>query len=297
MAAQQNLFRSLNLIRLLKQRPGKTLDQLAQILDCTPRHVRRYMSMLEEVGYCIDKEGKQPPRFYIFEDERRQQAVFTEEEAQLLQLTLASVAETNPLLAPLRQKIYQQSTLFPLADSLVGQHQSKVVAQLAQAIRERRQVRLLRYHSINSNTIRDRLVEPHSFSDDYSQLTVYEPASDSVKTFKTQRAEDVELLATPQTKPPTEVHTDPFGWPGKPVRVSLCLTAKAHRLLMEEHPLTQPDFIARPDEDHFPYTYTGEVRSWVGLGRFYLSLPGEVRVDEPEAFREYLKGRLADFSI
>lgn len=297
MAAQQNLFRSLKLIRLLKQRPGKTLDQLAQILDCTPRHVRRYMSMLEEVGYCIDKEGKQPPRFYIFEDERRQQAPFTEEEAQLLQLTLASVAETNPLLAPLRQKIYQQSTLFPLADSLVGQHQSKVVAQLAEAIRNRRQVRLLRYHSINSNSISDRLVEPHSFSDDYSQLTVYEPASDSVKTFKTQRAEDVELLETPQTKPPTEVPTDPFGWPGKPVRVSLRLTAMAHRLLIEEHTLTQPDVTTRPDDDQFPYAYMGEVRSWLGLGRFILGIPGEVHVDEPEEFREYLRGRIGAFEV
>lgn len=141
------------------------------------------------------------------------------------------------------------------------------------------------------------LVEPHSFSDDYSQLTVYEPASNLVKTFKTQRVEDVELLGTPQTKLPTEVHNNPFDWPGKPVRVSLCLTAKAHRLLIEEHPLTQPDVTANPDNAHFPYTYTGEVRSWVGLGRFVLGIPGEVRVDEPEAFRDYLRGRIGAFEV
>lgn len=212
MAAQQNLFRSLKLIRLLKQRLGKTLDQLAQILACTPRHVRRFMETLEEVGYCIDKEGKQPPRFYIFDDERQQQAKFTEEEAQLLQQALATSAVTNPLLAPLRQKIYQHSTLFPLADSLINQHQGLVIARLAEAIRDRRQVWLLRYHSVNSNSISDRLVEPHSFSDAYSQLTVYEPSTSSHKTFKTQRIEAVELLDLSQTQPPAEILTDAFNW-------------------------------------------------------------------------------------
>lgn len=142
------------------------------------------MEALEEAGYCIDKEGKRPPRFYIFEDERKQQANFTEEEAQLLQLALAALPDTNPLLTPLRQKIYRHSTLLPLAKSLTDQHQGQVVAQLAQAIRDRRQVQLLRYYSANSNSVSDQLIEPHGSSDHYTQLTAYEPESDTVKTFK-----------------------------------------------------------------------------------------------------------------
>ena len=215
MAAQQNLQRTLKLIRLLKQRPGKTLAQLAQLLECNPRHARRYMDALEAAGFLIDKEGRRPPRFYLFEDERRQRVEFTEEEAQLLRQALAALPDTNPLLAPLRQKIYQYSTLLPLADGLVDQHQSQVVARLAEAIRNRQQVRLLRYHSVNGNTISDRIVEPHGFSDDFAQLTAYEPGTDSGKTFKTQRIEDVEILDQPQTQPPTDIPTDPFGWPGE----------------------------------------------------------------------------------
>lgn len=79
MAAQQNLFRALKLIRLLKQQPGKTLNQLAYILECPPRHVRRFLRMLEESGFIIDKKDRHPPRFYLFKDERQQQAEFTEE--------------------------------------------------------------------------------------------------------------------------------------------------------------------------------------------------------------------------
>ncbi len=104
-----DVTRTLKLIRLLKQRPGKTLTQLAQILECSPRHARRFMDALEEAGFIIDKEGKRPPRFYLFEDERRQQADFTEEEVQLLRQALAAIPGPNPLLAPLRQKVFQYS--------------------------------------------------------------------------------------------------------------------------------------------------------------------------------------------
>ncbi|GAB3029704.1 helix-turn-helix transcriptional regulator [Spirosoma pulveris] len=296
MAAQQNLTRTLKLIRLLKQRPGKTLAQLAQILECAPRHARRYIDALEEAGYCTDKEGKRPPRFFIFEDERKQQVPFTEEEAQLLRQALATLSETNPLLAPLRQKIYNQSTLLPLANGLVDQHQSQVVARLAEAVRNRQQVRLLRYHSINSNSIGDRLVEPYSFSENFTRLTAFEPESDMVKTFKTQRIEDVLLLETPQTNPPSEVLTDPFDWPGEPRNVKLRLTYQAYHFLTEEYPLTRPDLMKQPDDENYPYVYAGTVRSWVGIGRFVLGLPGQVHVDSPDAFRDYLRGRVGEFS-
>lgn len=296
MPAQQNLTRTLKLVRLLKQRPGKTLNQLAQILECSPRHARRFMDALTEAGFIIDSEGKRPPRFFLYEDERRQLADFTEEEAQLLRQALAALPKTLPLLAPLRQKIYQYSTLFPLADTLIDQHQSLIVARLAEAVRQRQQVRLLRYYSANSNTIDDRLVEPYGFSENYTQLTAYEPVSDTVKIFKTQRIEDVALLDIPQSKPPSEVLTDPFDWPGTPVRVSLRLTLMAHRLLVEERPLTQPDIRHKPADEAFPYIYTGEVRSWIGIGRFVLGLPGQVTIDGPDEFRDYVRGRVREFS-
>lgn len=295
MAAQQSLFRALKLIRLLKQRPGKTLAQLAQLLECNPRHARRFMDTLEEAGFLIDKEGKRPPRFFLYEDERRQQTEFTEEEAQLLQQALAAIPDTNPLLAPLQQKVFQRSILLPVANGLVNQHQSQVVAKLAEAIRDRVQVCLVQYHSINSNSISNRLVEPHGFSDHFTQLTAYELASDTVKTFKTQRIEDVVVSETAQRRPPTEIPTDSFDWPGEPIRVSLWLTTKAHRLLIEDHPTTQPDISPRPTDAAFPYAYTGEVRNWVGIGRFVLGLPGQIRVEKPEAFREYLQGRIREY--
>ncbi|WP_246169149.1 helix-turn-helix transcriptional regulator [Rudanella paleaurantiibacter] len=144
MSAQQNLLRALKLIRLLKQRPGKTLRQLAQLLDCDPRHARRFLETLEAVGFFVEKEGKRPPRFFLFEDERRQRTDFTEDEAELLQQALAALPPTNPILAPLRQKIFSRSTLFPMADTLLDGHKSAMVTRLHEAISNRQQVRLLK---------------------------------------------------------------------------------------------------------------------------------------------------------
>ena len=250
------------------------------------------MDVLEEVGYLIDKQGSLPPRFFSYEDERLQQAEFTEEEAQLLQQALAGVLDNNPLLPALRQKIDQHATLMPLADGLIDLHQSRIVALLAGAIRDRRQVRLLRYQSVNGNTISDRLVEPHSFADDFSQLTAYEPGT---LTHKTQRIEAVDVLDIPQTQPPTDVPTDAFDWPGDLKTVSLKLTYQAYRLLTEEYPSTKPDTKPTPTDPDFPYQYTGQVRSWIGVGRFYLGLPGQVRITSPDAFRQYIQGRIGEF--
>lgn len=288
------VLRILKLIRVLKGRPGKTLIQLGQLLDCSPRHARRYVDALQAAGFIVDSEGK-PPRFYLFEDERRQQPLFTEEEAQLVQIALAALPDANPLLTELRQKVYRQSTLFPVADALTTQHQSGVVARLHEAIRDRRQVRLLNYHSVNGNTISNRVVEPHSFSDNYAQLTAYDPEAGRVKTFKTVRMEGVEVLDSPQQYPPAEALVDAFDWPGEPVRVDLRLTATAYRLMLEDHPLTRPDLSHVPIDKAFPYRFTGYVRSWVGVGRFVLGVPGQVRVDAPDGLRAYVRGRIEEF--
>jgi proteasome accessory factor C len=258
------VVRFLKLIRLLKGRPGKTLVQLGTLLECHPRHARRYLTALEQAGFSIDAESK-PPRFYLFEDERREQARFTEDEAQLLQVALANVPDAHLLVGTLRQKIYAQSVLFPVAEQLTELHRGRIVAQLHEAIASRQQVRMLRYESVKSNTISDKVVEPHSLSDDFVTLTAAEDGH--IKTFKTARIGAIERLDTPQQHAPAEALVDAFDWPGDPVRVVLALTPIAYRLLHEERPLSRPDLSHVPTDEAFPYRFAGYVRSWVGVRR------------------------------
>jgi proteasome accessory factor C len=296
MVPQQKLLRVFKLIRLLKQRPGKTVDQLAQFLENDKRTVYRYLKLLDEIGYEVDKKGD-PLRYFLFEDETRQQPRFTEDEAQLLRHALAGVVPTHPLLTSIRQKLFLSSTLLPLADGLVDIHQGQIVERLAEALRDGRQVRLVGYQSPNSNTVADRLVEPLSFTDDFSTLNAYEPVAAQEKTFKIRRIGDVEVRDTVcQYRGPGEP-LDLFGLAGPELLpVTLHLKARAYRLLIEDYPPAKA--YIRKREDHvFPYEFVATVRDWRGLGRFYLGMPGEVKVIEPEDFRVYLRGRIEEFGL
>ncbi|MGA0560219.1 helix-turn-helix transcriptional regulator [Larkinella sp. VNQ87] len=294
MTEQQKLLRVFKLIRLLKQRPGKTIGQLAQSLETTTRSVYRYLIFLESVGYEVDRDGK-PPRYFIFEDETVRQARFTEEETQVIRHAMASVAPTHPLLPGIWQKLFLASTLQPLADGLVDLHQGRIVERLAEALRDQRQVRLIRYQSTNSNTVADRLVEPLSFTEDYRVLNAYEPADGQVKTFKIRRIEDVETLEMPGHYRSVDEPLDLFGFAGpEKIRVDLLFTNRAYRLFIEDFPPARAYTYARHDAG-FPYGFRGEVRDFRGIGRFILGLPGEVRVVEPEGLRAYLRGRIGEF--
>ena len=213
----------------------------------------------------------------------------------MLRQSLAGVVSSHPLLVSIRQKLFLSSTLLPLADGLVDMHQSQLIERLAQALRDGRQVQLIRYQSANSNTIADRVVEPLSFTDDFATLDAYEPATSKVKTFKTRRIEDVVILDSPMTYQAPGAALDLFGWSGEPIVVRLVLSNRAYRLLIEDYPLAKPYTAGRKDDSEFPYAFEVPVRDWRGIGRFVLGLPGEVRVEEPDTFREYLRERIREF--
>ena len=294
MIPQAKLLRVFKLIRLLNQQPGRTVSQLAESLDLSERSVRRYIHFLEEVGYSVDSHPI-TNRYFLFGQHSARSEALTEEESDLVRQALTGVAGSNALLVGIRQKLFLSSTLLPLADGLTDLHQGRIVAELAEAIRDGLQVRLLRYHSANSNTISDRLVEPLAFTDDYATLEAYEPASDTVKTFKTKRIEAVERTDTPVRQRPADTVQDIFAWTGpRWLSVELHLTDRAYRLLIEEFPATRPDTFSRPGNTPLSFGWRGRVRDWRGIGRFVLGLPGEVAVAEPDDFRAYLRGRLGE---
>ena len=275
------------LIRLLSGRTGKTIAQLALLLETSQRSVYRYIKLLEEVGYLVDKD--QHERYFLFHpEEPRAAEAFGPEESLLLRQLLESAAAAHPLKEGILHKLYVHSDYIPLAENILKVHTAKVVAKLSEAIRERRQVRLLNYHSTNSETYADRLVSPLEFTDNYAVLQAFEPDANKVKSYKVERIQDVEVLDVAGQYDQAAGGLDFFGLSGpEPIPVTLRLTARAYRLLIEEYPLTRP-FTRQEGTD---YVFEGTVRNWQGIGRFVLGLPGEVRVLAPEELRVYLRER------
>ena len=292
MIEQAKLLRVFTLIRLLKHRPGRTLAELAQHLDCSTRTVRRYLELLEEIGYLVD-EGDQKRRF-IFEPTPDQRPYFSPEETVLLQQSLVIIPDQSPLHQSLRRKLFLTSELVPLADELLEIHQARVVQELVEALRRGCRVRLLRYQSVHSNSIRDREVEPLSLTDNYAQLHAVDVASGQPRTYKVRRIESVELLATAVSNATVQEPLDVFGLAGPAWQlVELRLSARAYRLLLEEYPAARSFVLPGAAPDELRYQFRGEVRSYLGIGRFVLGLPSEVEVVAPVAFRAFLQEKVA----
>ncbi len=292
---QAKILRIFSLIRLLRRRPGHTVEQLALLLDCTPRTIRRYFNLLQEgLGYFMDYDELPTGArlHYLWEEPTGATPFLTLEENQLLQQALVAVAASNPLRESLRRKLFQTSELIPLADELLDRHQARVVQRLAEAVQQRRRVRLVRYQSSDSGTVRDREVEPQELTENFEQLNAFEVATGLVRTFKTRRIEDVQLLAQPSTHPAAAEPLDLFGLAGPATYlVELRLTARAHHLLVEEFRGARPFVYPVPGGADLCYGFRGEVRSFYGVGRFCLGLPTEVEVVAPVALRDYLRER------
>lgn len=287
---QAKIERVLRLISLLKERP-RTVPQLARAVNTSPRSLYRYLKLLEKLGYLLDHDDQN--RYWIFEADTAK-ITFTLEETALLRPLLAGLKTSSPFYASIERKIYLTSELVPLAAELLDRHRAQIVTQLNEAIKAKLQVRLLRYHSSHSDTVTDRLVEPLSFTDDFSQLNAYEPQSQIVKTFKTSRIEDIEVLRQKQENTSVSAEIDIFGWTGpEPIFVELHLTSTAYQLLVEEYPATRSYMERLRNQEPFTFRLGVEIRDFRGLGRFILGLHKHIQVLQPQGLKDYLNDIVA----
>lgn len=163
---------------------------------------------------------------------------------------------------------------------------------MIRAIDGKHQVRLMGYHSSNSSTVTDRLVEPFSFTLNYGFIWCFEVETESNKLFKTARIAKVAETGLPWQFESSheELPTDVFRFSGsEKTPVTLRLTMRAANLLTEEYPQSE-EFI-QPDTAG-GYLFDGWVCSFKGIGRFVLGLPGEVEVVKPGTLKEYLNEQL-----
>jgi proteasome accessory factor C len=175
---------------------------------------------------------------------------------------------------------------------------SRNIEKLANAIRERKQVRLHNYHSANSSSIKSRRVEPYAFSADGVFVKGFEHGPNVSKTYKIERIEEVTMLDELwkfEVFHETEVKPDIFGINGgEPQLVKLRLSMRAAHLLKEEFPLSAPH-IYKEDVKH--YIFEASCNSFISVGRYILGLLDEIEVLEPAELREYLNERIANRKV
>ncbi|WP_339837288.1 WYL domain-containing protein [uncultured Flavobacterium sp.] len=233
---QHKIYRVLRLITLLQNKPSKSVRFMANLLDCTERTAYRYIDLLKQLGFEVQKD--EHSKFYIVSENADIDEGFTTEEANFLIEMTKTAGKENILKDAVLKKIYLKSEVSQQGNLLFKAHLSKLVEKINKSIAVNKKVVLKHYHSVNSNKISDRIVEPIQFTENYSAICAFEVASKQNKYFNLERIIDVEVLEEPQEY--QEQHqvekTDVFGFTernGEKFEVELQLSLRAFILFKE----------------------------------------------------------------
>ncbi|MFL0684235.1 MAG: helix-turn-helix transcriptional regulator [Algoriphagus aquaeductus] len=291
---QQKILRVFKLINLLQGTIGKPVHRLAELLETDERTIYRYFKLLEALGFVVVKE------FSKYKIQERPEylpgtstySTFSSEENQWLKGLIESQGKGNLLKDSILQKLQLKSEVKQGSEHLFKAHLGRQVDLIGQAMTLKRRVWLKEYYSLSSDTVSDRLVEPVGFGSDYEHIHAFEVESKSMKMFKIERIGEVVISSEPwQFESKHELPAQAlFGFTGKgKYPVKLKLSKKAFQLMQEEHPNARP-FMQIKNRNH--YYFQGEIPHLPGLARFILGLPGEVKVEEGEEMKAYLKEQL-----
>ena len=233
---QHKIYRVLQLITLLQNKPAKSIRFMANFLECTERTAYRYIDLLKQLGFDIQKEEHN--KFLIVSD--IQTDGFTAEESSYMVQMIKTVGKESKLKDSVLKKIYLKSEVSEQANSILKAHLSKLVEKINFAIDNNKKVILVKYHSVNSNHISDRVVEPFQFTENYNSICAFEIKSKQNKYFNLERIIDIEVLDDLQeNKDLFEFETtDVFGFTernGKKFEVELQLSLRAYILFKESN--------------------------------------------------------------
>src|SRR5688572_17046853 len=272
---QAKLLRLFQIIAVLKS-DHWTIKQLADRFDTSERTIYRYINLLEEVDFLLEKDFEN--RFFIIttEDDPTQ-SQFSIEETKLIKKLIQSGAQDNPLKSSLLKKLSLNSEMDSMPRLFLKVRLGQLVEQLAEIIRNKTQAVLKNYHSANSNEIRDRLVEPIHFGDNYQSIIALDTHDKICKQFKLDRIGEIINLNTPVKFEAMHQknQTDIFGFTGNTYTwITLHLSLRAYLLLREEYPLSIP-YTERVENG---YNFHGPVANVEGIGRFVMGLLDEIHI-------------------
>jgi proteasome accessory factor C len=288
----------LRMLMLLAGNKRYTLQELQDIFDISERTVFRHINAIEDAGFIVNRVNSSYNLCLNTPNARTLQKLlqFAEEEVSILYETLSLTEGTTPLKERLLCKLNTLYNTRALSQS-EEKSQLQIIKKLSEAIAVKRQVLLKDYRSSNSQSINDRTVEAFEFLPDYSAIWCYDKEDKFCKQFKIARIKEVDLLPTGwQDEAKHKVpFVDAFYMSAEaPVaKVQAYLSLKAYNLLTEEFPLTE-NYISPLNGK---YLLNIPVSDFNGIGRFMMGLLGDVRINGPEEFIDFLRERMKKFKV
>ncbi len=294
MPTETKTQRFLRLILFLSNSYPKTKDECTAFLAIKDSTFYNYRNSLQTVGFDIrQKDGR-----YWIEYSKNEHHIlktvlhFSEEEAYILARSIDMLDESNASSARLKQKLAVFLNQDKAIEAYIRKEKSDIVQSIRKAQRDKKQILLINYASGNSQTVRNRLVEPFEFKDDFNLVWAFDTSLRQNRQFKICRIEDVQetLLAWEYERLHRSKPVDIFRNTGELNKQIECLLSlKAKNLLIEEYPLAER-FLIKLSNNQFKLK--APVAKYEGPGRFALGLAEDVKPLGDEGFGEYLKIKL-----
>ena len=80
---QNRIYRLFRLINFLKAKPAKSIRSIMNLLDTSERTVYRYVDMLRDIGFQVEKDNAN--RLWIYSEGNGEMPPLTEQEADYLE--------------------------------------------------------------------------------------------------------------------------------------------------------------------------------------------------------------------
>jgi predicted DNA-binding transcriptional regulator YafY len=261
---------------------------MMQYLDTSERTVYRYMDLLKELGFTLERDHGN--RWSIISQGNTDIMPFSPQEADYVEKLIKTSGKQNKLAQSVLSKIKQSLQVQVSANLMFQAHLGQIVEALSVAIMESRQVMLRNYNSANSLTVSDRLVEPMCFTDNYESVSAFEVKTKQNKYFNIERMGSVEVLDIPMKYESQHEFYKPdiFGFQGKSMikEIEIQMSMRASLVLKEEYPMSIPYIKHIPDTDR--YYFMAKVQSFQAPGRFVLGFLEDVQVVGSKDFIRYI---------
>lgn len=278
-------------MKLLTGNVSRTIDSLAEEMGVTTRTVYRYIDTIREAGFVVNKlygNVYQMGKINRGLSDFKKLIYFTDEEAYLVAKMIEGIDNNNALKRDLQRKLASVYDCTSIANYIDNPVNAANIEALGDAINRKKQVVLKGYESAHSDEMRDRLVEPFSFTPNMIDVWAYDVEKSDSRVYKVMRIHEVELSDTPwafedkhQIKKP-----DVFRMTGSPIeKISLQLNTRAKSLLLEEYPLAEKDL----NREDGKWILTTTINSLEGAARFILGLAADIKILQGKKLLAHIK--------
>ena len=298
MSEQNTLYRTLEMMTILSRAGGTTTRELAERYDVSPRSIQRTIQTLREAGYVIDLvngrykmnrlETKKSSRFDIGD-----LLHFSKEEAWMLNRAIASIPGRNAIKENLTRKLYSLYGSDSVVNNLVRQEDSDQVRIIIEAIQHKWQIVVAEYTMSSANRgLHEVTIEPIAFASDYTRLWAFFPKKNKNFLLRLSGIHGVKATFEPWKSEHfhRQGYIDVFrGYGFSKTPFKMLLNRRAYGFMLEEFPLAK-QLITQVN--NLEYILETEICDFLQPARFYLGLPGDTKVLEPDGFFDYIKNEI-----